>query len=191
MTLLAITTAKNYIKKLNTLAVKARQIAFDMKFDFLEQPKRHLLSIGYRVQENKLDESCYDLLASEARLASLFAITKGDIKLKHWFHLGRLLVPIGWKGALLSWSGSMFEYLMPSLVTCEPIGSLLDQTNRLIIHHQIQYAHKKRLPWSISEAAFNARDHLMNYQYANFVPQTSDFNVVSHATLLLLPMPVF
>ncbi|EJF83499.1 hypothetical protein MCU_01184 [Bartonella elizabethae Re6043vi] len=155
-------------KKLNRLAIAARQIAFDMKFDFLEQPKRHLLSIGYRVQENKLDENCYDLLASEARLASFFAIAKGDIKLKHWFHLGRLLVPIGWKGALLSWSGSMFEYLMPSLVMHEPLGSLLDQTNRLIIRCQIQYAHTRELPWGISEAAFNARDHLMNYQYAHF-----------------------
>ncbi|MBB4075960.1 cyclic beta-1,2-glucan synthetase [Bartonella fuyuanensis] len=155
-------------KKLNKLAIMARQIAFDMKFDFLEQPKRHLLSIGYRVQENKLDENCYDLLASEARLASFFAIAKGDIKLKHWFHLGRLLVPIGWKSALLSWSGSMFEYLMPSLVMHEPLGSLLDQTNRLIIRCQIQYAHKRKLPWGISEAAFNARDHLMNYQYAHF-----------------------
>ncbi len=155
-------------KKLNRLAIVARQIAFDMKFDFLEQPKRHLLSIGYRVQENKLDENCYDLLASEARLASFFAIAKGDIKLKHWFRLGRLLVPIGWKGALLSWSGSMFEYLMPSLVMHEPLGSLLDQTNRLIVRCQIQYAHKRELPWGISEAAFNARDHLMNYQYAHF-----------------------
>ncbi|UNF43904.1 protein ndvB [Bartonella krasnovii] len=155
-------------KTLNSLAEEARQIALDMKFDFLEQPERHLLSIGYRVQENKLDENCYDLLASEARLASLFAIAKGDIKVKHWFHLGRLFVPIGWKGALLSWSGSMFEYLMPSLVMHEPLGSLLDQTNRLIIHHQIQYAYKRGLPWGISEAAFNARDHLMNYQYAHF-----------------------
>ncbi|WP_375688886.1 glucoamylase family protein, partial [Bartonella sp. AP57NXGY] len=155
-------------KKLNRLAIMARQIAFDMKFDFLEQPKRHLLSIGYRVQENKLDENCYDLLASEARLASFFAIAKGDIKLKHWFRLGRLLVPIGGKSALLSWSGSMFEYLMPSLVMHEPLGSLLDQTNRLIIRCQIQYAHKRELPWGISEAAFNARDHLMNYQYAHF-----------------------
>ncbi|WP_336278757.1 GH36-type glycosyl hydrolase domain-containing protein [Bartonella sp. CB175] len=159
---------KKLSKKLNNLAVKARQIAFDMEFDFLKQPKRHLLSIGYRVQENKLDDSCYDLLASEARLSSLFAIAKGDLKLKHWFHLGRLLIPIGWKGALLSWSGSMFEYLMPSLITHEPLGSILDQTNRLIIRHQIQYAHKRGLPWGISEAAFNARDHLMNYQYANF-----------------------
>ncbi|WP_455476022.1 GH36-type glycosyl hydrolase domain-containing protein [Bartonella sp. B17] len=159
---------KKLCRQLNTLAIQARQIAFDMKFDFLEQPERHLLSIGYRVQENKLDESCYDLLASEARLSSLFAIAKGDIKSKHWFHLGRLLVPINWKGALLSWSGSMFEYLMPSLVMHEPLGSILDQTNRLIIHHQIEYAHKRGLPWGISEAAFNARDHLMNYQYANF-----------------------
>ncbi|WCR55609.1 MAG: Cyclic beta-1 2-glucan synthase [Bartonella clarridgeiae] len=159
---------KELCKKLNILSEKARQIAFDMKFDFLEQTERQLLSIGYRVQENKLDESCYDLLASEARLASLFAIAKGDIKFKHWFHLGRLLVPIGWKGALLSWSGSMFEYLMPSLVMHEPLGSILDQTNRLIIRHQIQYARKRRLPWGISEAAFNARDHLMNYQYSNF-----------------------
>ncbi|WP_425277562.1 GH36-type glycosyl hydrolase domain-containing protein [Bartonella florencae] len=155
-------------EQLNILAITARQIAFDMKFDFLEQPERHLLSIGYRVQENKLDENCYDLLASEARLASFFAIAKGDIKLKYWFHLGRLLVPIGWNGALLSWSGSIFEYLMPSLVMHEPLKSLLDQTHRLIIRHQIKYAHKRGLPWGISEAAFNARDHLMNYQYANF-----------------------
>lgn len=139
-----------------------------MEFDFLEQPERQLLSIGYRVQENKLDEGCYDLLASEARLSSLFAIAKGDIKFKHWFHLGRLLIPIGWKGTLLSWSGSMFEYLMPSLIMHEPLGSILDQTNRLIIRQQIQYGHEQRLPWGISESAFNARDHLMNYQYVSF-----------------------
>ncbi|KEG15790.1 hypothetical protein H705_01220 [Bartonella bacilliformis Cond044] len=155
-------------QKLNILAEKARKIAFDMKFDFLERPERQLLSIGYRVQDNKLDESCYDLLASEARLSSLFAIAKGDIKFKHWFHLGRFLIPIGWKGALLSWSGSIFEYLMPSLVMHEPLGSILNQTNWLVIRHQIQYARKRKLPWGISEAAFNARDHLMNYQYSNF-----------------------
>ncbi|MGF7157075.1 GH36-type glycosyl hydrolase domain-containing protein [Bartonella heixiaziensis] len=159
---------KKMRQKLNTLAANARQIAFDMEFNFLEQPERQLLSIGYHVQENKLDEGCYDLLASEARLSSFFAIAKGDIKFKHWFHLGRLLIPIGWRGALLSWSGSMFEYLMPSLIMREPSGSILEQTNRLIIRHQIQYAHKRGLPWGISEAAFNARDHLMNYQYASF-----------------------
>lgn len=154
--------------RLNMLSEKARQFAFDMKFDFLERPERRLLSIGYRVQENELDESCYDLLASEARLSSLFAIAKGDIKVEHWFRLGRLLVPVGWKGALLSWSGSMFEYLMPPLVMREPLGSLLDQTNRLIVRRQIQYANERGLPWGISEAAFNARDQQMNYQYSNF-----------------------
>lgn len=154
--------------KLNSLAVLARQMAFDMKFDFLERPERRLLSIGYRVQENQLDEGCYDLLASEARLSSLFAIAKGDVKVEHWFRLGRMLVPVGWKGALLSWSGSMFEYLMPPLVMREPLGSLLDQTNRLVVRRQIKYAHKLGLPWGISEAAFNARDPQMNYQYSNF-----------------------
>ncbi|MFC4624727.1 GH36-type glycosyl hydrolase domain-containing protein [Daeguia caeni] len=155
-------------ERLRDLAARARQLAFDMQFGFLERKERRLLSIGFRVQENELDESCYDLLASEARLASLFAIAKGDVPVEHWFKLGRLLVPVGWKGALLSWSGSMFEYLMPPLVMSEPLGSLLDQTNKLIVQRQIEYATSRGLPWGISEAAFNARDAHMNYQYSNF-----------------------
>jgi len=163
---------KHDIKSLSRLLLRlgkqARKYAFDMKFDFLKRKERLLLSIGYRVQEHELDESCYDLLASKARLSSLFAIAKGDIKVEHWFQLGRMLVPVGWKGALLSWSGSMFEYLMPPLVMREPFGSLLDQTNRLVVHRQIAYAHELGLPWGISEAAFNARDPMMQYQYSNF-----------------------
>ncbi|MDR6432589.1 GH36-type glycosyl hydrolase domain-containing protein [Brucella pseudogrignonensis] len=155
-------------ERLQDLAGRARQLAFDMQFGFLERKERRLLSIGFRVQENELDESCYDLLASEARLASLFAIAKGDVPVEHWFKLGRLLVPVGWKGALLSWSGSMFEYLMPPLVMSEPLGSLLDQTNKLVVQRQIDYATSRGLPWGISEAAFNARDAHMNYQYSNF-----------------------
>ncbi|URQ74629.1 MAG: DUF3131 domain-containing protein [Candidatus Ochrobactrum gambitense] len=155
-------------ERLRDLATRSRQLAFDMQFGFLERKERRLLSIGFRVQENELDESCYDLLASEARLASLFAIAKGDVPVEHWFKLGRLLVPVGWKGALLSWSGSMFEYLMPPLVMSEPLGSLLDQTNKLVVQRQIDYATSRGLPWGISEAAFNARDAHMNYQYSNF-----------------------
>ncbi|WP_343313311.1 glucoamylase family protein [Brucella sp. BE17] len=155
-------------ERLQDMATRARQLAFDMQFGFLERKERRLLSIGFRVQENELDESCYDLLASEARLASLFAIAKGDVPVEHWFKLGRLLVPVGWKGALLSWSGSMFEYLMPPLVMSEPLGSLLDQTNKLVVQRQIDYATSRGLPWGISEAAFNARDAYMNYQYSNF-----------------------
>ncbi|SDP29152.1 cyclic beta-1,2-glucan synthetase [Phyllobacterium sp. YR620] len=155
-------------ERLVTLATRARQLAFDTDFTFLERKERRLLSIGFRVESNELDASCYDLLASEARLASLFAIAKGDIPVDHWFRLGRLLVPVGWRGALISWSGSMFEYLMPPLVMIEPLGSMLDQTNKLIVQRQIEYGASKDLPWGISEAAYNARDPEMNYQYTNF-----------------------
>ncbi|RCL02742.1 MAG: 2-glucan synthetase [Candidatus Tokpelaia sp. JSC188] len=154
--------------RLLKLSKQARKYAFDMKFDFLERKERRLMSIGFRIEDNQLDESCYDLLASEARLSSFFAIAKGDIKIEHWFQLGRPLVSVGWKGALLSWSGSMFEYLMPPLIMREPRGSLLDQSNRLIIRRQLAYAKTRELPWGISEAAFNARDSLMYYQYTNF-----------------------
>jgi len=153
---------------LDALAVKARKLAFAMQFGFLEHKDRRLLSIGYRVQEKEADESCYDLLASEARLAVLFAIAKGDIKYENWARLGRVPVAVGWKGALLSWSGSMFEYLMPPLIMAEPRGSLLDQTARLAVRRQRQYGAELSLPWGISEAAFNARDPQMNYQYSAF-----------------------
>ena len=154
--------------RLRDTARRARTLAFEMDFSFLLQRKRMLLSIGYRVHDHQLDESCYDLLASEARLASLFAIAKGDIPTEHWFRLGRPIVEIGFRGALLSWAGSMFEYLMPPLVMNEPHGGILAQTNRLIIRRQIDYARARRLPWGISEAAYNARDRELTYQYTNF-----------------------
>jgi len=154
--------------KLKSLKERTRRFAFEMDFSFLLRRERKLLSIGYRVEEHQLDESCYDLLASEARLTSLFAIAKGDIPTDHWFRLGRPIVEIGFQGALLSWSGSMFEYLMPPLVMKEPQGGLLNQTNKLIIRRQMQYGRSKRIPWGISEAAFNARDREMTYQYTNF-----------------------
>ncbi|WP_315920591.1 GH36-type glycosyl hydrolase domain-containing protein [Mesorhizobium sp. SP-1A] len=154
--------------KLLELRERTRRFAFEMDFSFLMRPERKLLSIGYRVEEHQLDEACYDLLASEARLTSLFAIAKGDLPTEHWFKLGRPIVEIGFRGALMSWSGSMFEYLMPPLVMKEPQGSLLNQTSKLIIKRQIQYGREKNVPWGISEAAYNARDREMNYQYTNF-----------------------
>ncbi|OQM75906.1 GH36-type glycosyl hydrolase domain-containing protein [Manganibacter manganicus] len=154
--------------KLLELRRRARTFAFEMDFSFLMRPERKLLSIGYRVEEHQLDESCYDLLASEARLTSLFAVAKGDLPTEHWFKLGRPIVEIGYRGALISWSGSMFEYLMPPLVMKEPQGSILNQTSKLIIKRQIQYGRSKNVPWGISEAAYNARDRDMNYQYTNF-----------------------
>ena len=146
----------------------AREMALAMEFGFLLDRERKLLSIGYLVPEGALDSNCYDLLASEARLASFFAIAKGDVPARHWFRLGRGVTPVAYGAALISWSGSMFEYLMPSLVMRAPAGSLLEQTNRLIVRRQIDYAATLGLPWGVSEFAYNARDLEFTYQYSNF-----------------------
>jgi cyclic beta-1,2-glucan synthetase len=154
--------------RLKLLASEARAMALDMDFAFLLDPERKLLSIGYSLADNRLDPSCYDLLASEARLASLFAIAKGDATTRHWFRLGRTATPLGNASALISWSGSMFEYLMPSLVMRAPAGSLLEQTNRLVVQRQQAYGDALDIPWGISESAYNARDMEFTYQYSNF-----------------------
>jgi cyclic beta-1,2-glucan synthetase len=154
--------------KLTELEETARRMAFAMNFSFLLDKERELLSIGYLVGDGRLDPSCYDLLASEARLASLFAIAKGDISTSHWFRLGRTVTPIGSGAALISWSGSMFEYLMPSLVMRAPAGTLLERTNRLVVRRQIDYGNQLRLPWGISESAYNVRDLEFTYQYSPF-----------------------
>ena len=154
--------------RLRTLADTAREMALAMDFSFLLDPERKLLSIGYSLASNSLDPSCYDLLASEARLASLFAIAKGDVASRHWFRLGRAATPLGGASALISWSGSMFEYLMPSLIMRAPFGSLLEQTNRLVVERQQDYGRSLSIPWGISESAYNARDMEFTYQYSNF-----------------------
>ena len=146
----------------------ARSMAYGMDFGFLFDRERRLLSIGYRGPDGALDEGCYDLLASEARLASFLAVAKGDIPASHWFRLGRSVTLVAHGAALISWSGSMFEYLMPSLVLRAPAGSLLGQTNRLIVRRQIGYGAELGVPWGISESAYNARDLEFTYQYSNF-----------------------
>ncbi|WP_234992388.1 GH36-type glycosyl hydrolase domain-containing protein [Roseisalinus antarcticus] len=146
----------------------ARGLAIQMDFAFLLDPDKKLLSIGFSVATNTRDPNCYDLLASEARLASLFAIAKGDVATRHWFRLGRAGTPVGAGSALISWSGSMFEYLMPSLVMRAPAGSLLEQTNRLIVDRQVAYGAAHGMPWGVSESSYNARDLEMTYQYSNF-----------------------
>ncbi len=161
-------TRAGLIERLAALEATARAMAMAMEFGFLLDPERSLLSIGYRVSEGTLDPSCYDLLASEARLASFFAVAKGDVPARHWFRLGRAMVPVGHGAALVSWSGSMFEYLMPSLVMRAPGGSLLETTNRLVVRRQIEHAAALQIPWGISESAYNARDLELTYQYSNF-----------------------
>ena len=145
------------------------QSMFDaMDFTFLFDNSRKLFSIGFRGTDGTLDGNCYDLLASEARLASFIAIAKGDVPASHWFRLGRALTPVGRGLALISWSGSMFEYLMPALVMRSPANSMLSQTYEQVVVRQIEYGEERSVPWGISESAFNARDMDFTYQYSGF-----------------------
>ena len=161
-------SAEALMRRIESLDELAGKMFDEMQFAFLLDPARQLLSIGYQITEGALDPSCYDLLASEARLASFIAIAKGDVEPKHWFKLGRAVTPIDRGSALISWSGSMFEYLMPELVMREPDGSLLHQTARLIVSRQIEYGAQLGVPWGISEFAYNFRDLELTYQYSNF-----------------------
>jgi cyclic beta-1,2-glucan synthetase len=160
--------AKSLERRLTDIGAMVGRMFDAMEFNFLFDPARQLLSIGYRVTDGSLDQNCYDLLASEARLASFVAIAKGDVPARHWFRLGRPMTPVDRGSALISWSGSMFEYLMPSLVMRAPLGSLLEQTNRLVVRRQVKYGAELGVPWGVSESAFNARDLELTYQYSNF-----------------------
>jgi cyclic beta-1,2-glucan synthetase len=155
-------------RRLAALASLADEMVQAMDFRFLFDPTSGLFSIGYRVADGTLDPGRYDLLASEARLASFLAIAKGDVPPRHWFQLGRSLTPIGRGAALISWSGSMFEYLMPLLVMSQPARSLLDLTCRLVVGRQIRYGAERRVPWGVSESAYNVRDAQLTYQYSAF-----------------------
>jgi cyclic beta-1,2-glucan synthetase len=164
----AAAAARSLERRLSTLVQKADDLFQAMEFGFLFDTGRQLLSIGYRVDDGELDTSYYDLLASEARLASFISIAKGDIPVRHWFRLGRSLTPVEHGSALISWSGSMFEYLMPSLVMRAPEGSLLEQTNRFVVGRQIRYGAQLGVPWGVSESAFHERDLELTYQYSSF-----------------------
>ncbi|MEO6126570.1 MAG: glucoamylase family protein [Ilumatobacteraceae bacterium] len=161
-------SAVTLVRRLQAVSDDARRLFSAMDFTFLFDPVRKLFSIGFRVADGSLDPSYYDLLASEARLTSFIAIAKGDVDADHWFRLGRSLTPVGRGSALISWSGSMFEYLMPNLVMRAPIGSLLEQTARLIVARQMRYATDLGVPWGISESGYNARDLSQTYQYSGF-----------------------
>ena len=137
-------------------------------FSLLYNNEEQIFSIGFNIDENKLTNSYYDLLASEARQASLIAIAKKDIPSKHWNYLGRTLTTLGKYKGLISWSGTAFEYLMPNINIPKYEGSLLDESCKFMIKSQIEYSKKLNLPWGISEAAFNLKDLHSNYQYKAF-----------------------
>ncbi|HEY0563602.1 MAG TPA: glucoamylase family protein [Methylophilus sp.] len=149
------------------LIEQCRQLA-QMDFEFLYDTSRDLLSIGFDVGERRRDPSCYDLLASEARLASFLLIAEGKVPQKHWFSLGRLLTSHGGDVSLISWSGSMFEYLMPTLLMQEYASTLLGQTCRTVVLRQIEYGRQRGVPWGISESGYNTTDASQIYQYRAF-----------------------
>ncbi|APW40959.1 carbohydrate-binding protein [Rhodoferax koreense] len=152
--------------RLRSVAHDCEKLAWQADFAFLYHPKRHLLHIGYRVAEQQRDAGFYDLLASESRLTSLLAIAKGDVPVAHWASLGRPFYAVGAVAGLRSWSGSMFEYLMPTLVLDEPHGSVLREACRAALREQIAFGVEQQVPWGISESAYAGSDHTLAYQYA-------------------------
>jgi len=186
--------------RLDELAARVRRFADEMRFGFLYDTNRQLFSIGYRLADSegpgRVDASYYDLLASEARLASFFAIARGDVPQRHWFRLGRSAVSVSGAPTLLSWSATMFEYLMPCLLMRSFPGTLLETTYRRVVARQIQYGNQRGVPWGISESAYNVVDRSDNYQYKAFgVPGlglkrglADDLVVAPYATALTLPI---
>jgi cyclic beta-1,2-glucan synthetase len=189
----AATNAKQRLQMLDVLALQSESFA-NMDFAFLYNPAKKLFTIGYNVAEQRLDTGSYDMLASEARLCSYVAIAQGQIPLDHWFSLSRLLILSQGKPILVSWSGSMFEYLMPLLVMPNYGQTLLDQTYKGIVHEQIEYGNTFNVPWGISESGLNRIDTHFNYQYKAFgIPSlglkrglSKELVIAPYATLLAL-----
>ncbi|MHB1189097.1 GH36-type glycosyl hydrolase domain-containing protein [Thiobacillus sp.] len=161
------TGARAQLGIIDDLMNRCRALAA-MDFEFLYDTSCGLLAIGYDVGERRRDPTCYDLLASEARLASFLLIAQGQVPQKHWFSLGRLLTSHGGDVSLISWSGSMFEYLMPQLIMPSYANTLLEQTCKAAVSRQIEYGRQRAVPWGISESCYNATDMHQVYQYRAF-----------------------
>ncbi len=178
--------------ELTSLAERTHALSSAMDFRPLYDSQRHLFHIGLRVEEDELDAGYYDLLASEARLTSFLAVGSGQVPRRHWQALGRPFLSVGRQPGLKSWSGSMFEYLMPSLLMPEPRGGLLDIAARTAIREHQAFGEQRGLPWGVSESAYFAQDHTLAYQYGPFgVPRLalrrtppSDQVIAPYATLM-------
>lgn len=183
------------ILKINSMLEILENIIGTTDFSKLYDSKNRLFSVGYNVEENKLTDSYYDLLASEARQTSLVAIAKKDISSKHWHNLSRTLTTLNNYKGLVSWSGTAFEYLMPNINIPQYPGSILDESCKFMIMSQKMYANKLGVPWGFSEAAFNLKDLYNNYQYKAFgIPWlglkrglADEIVVSSYGTILALP----
>jgi cyclic beta-1,2-glucan synthetase len=159
--------ANERITAIERLALQSSELAY-IEYDFLYDKARHLQAVGYNVDERRRDSSYYDLLASEARFCTFVAIAQGQLPQESWFALGRLLTVTGGDPVLLSWSGSIFEYLMPLLVMPTYENTLLDQSYKSAVKRQIEYGRQRGIPWGISESGYNMVDANLNYQYRAF-----------------------
>lgn len=155
-------------EKIKVLKKQIEELIQNTDFTKLFDYKNNLFSVGFDVEENKLVDSYYDLLASEARQASLVAIAKKDIDVKNWYNLSRTLTVLNKYKGLISWSGTAFEYLMPNINIPKYPGSLLDESCKFMIMSQKEYAKRLGIPWGVSESAFNLKDLNNNYQYKAF-----------------------
>ena len=151
---------------LNDLIWEINKLINNTNFSVLYSRDHRLFSIGFNIEENKLTDSYYDLLASEARQASLVAILKRDVEVKHWNSLSRTLTILNNKKGLISWSGTAFEYLMPNINIPRYKGSLIDESSKFAIMSQMEYAKILGTPWGVSEAAFNVKDLQSNFKLA-------------------------
>ena len=156
---------RSFIDKYRQLLDRIENLSAAISFKPLYNEGRQLFSIGYNVDEKKLTNSYYDLLASEARQASYIAIARGEVPPKHWFMLGRLLTVVDRYQGLVSWSGTMFEYLMPLLLMKSYRNTLLDETYSFVIKSQEKYGRVRNMPWGVSESSFHSLDINLDYQY--------------------------
>ena len=190
--------AISMINRIRALCNKIDSILASADFSFLFNDKRQLFHIGYHVSSQMLDEGCYDLIASESALTSLLVIARGEVKSKHWYKLGRPLTIVDGIPCFVSWSGTMFEYLMTNLVFKEYEGSVYAQTSRAALIQQMKYANETKIPWGISESQYYRFDLNSNYQYKAFgVPKIrlkpvrkNSLVVAPYATMLALDIAI-
>ncbi len=186
----------NEKKELDNLIQNVDNLINNTDFSYLYSEKNKLFSVGFNLEENELIDSYYDFLASEARQASVVAIAKRDVPLKHWNNLSRTLTVFkGYKG-LVSWTGTAFEYLMPNINLKQYEGSLIDESSRFAVLSQMEYCSRYGIPWGISESAYNTKDFNSNYQYKAFgIPWLGlkrgleeDLVISPYSTCLALPL---
>jgi cyclic beta-1,2-glucan synthetase len=161
-------TAADKLSRLRTLADRAETLAASMDFRPLYREDRSLFAIGFNLTQGKLDNACYDLLASEACLTSYLAVARGEAPRRHWFHLGRHFIRAAGRIGLISWGGTMFEYLMPRLLLRSLPGTILDGACRTAVARQIEYGRELGVPWGVSESAYAAQFPDGDYQYQAF-----------------------